>query len=354
MLGELQQQQGIDTRDLRSGDATLTLRRGIVVSGKVAGPGGESINKGLVVWSDNPYLAEGVNETAIDGDGRYKTKHLAPGKYSITVLVPGFAPWQKSIEVNQDLDQLDIQLELGHSLRIKFVDQMGRPIPNVYVGIGKWRGAEAIFNQNHPNVPDSGIPRLASDDGVYDWDWSPDDAVSYHISAEGFAGQEVTLVAKPAQYVITLAPERMAVGTVTMSTGKPIERFLAMPVIVFRPDFYHTCTADAKGGQEGRYELPLTDSADPNVRYRVRFEAEGYRSVVSEESFGPLDGRATLDVALQPTPVQWRALLTPKANPSHRPPFCKLRPQRFRIPQTANQTLTIRGQYPQMRKATFS
>jgi thiol-disulfide isomerase/thioredoxin len=36
----------------------------------------------------------------------------------------------------------------------------------------------------------------------------------------------------------------------------------------------------------------------------VRFEAEGYRSVVSEESFGPLDGRAKLDFALQPAPAR--------------------------------------------------
>lgn len=303
--GELQQQQGISTADLRTGGATLTLGRGISISGKISGPDAKPVTKGLVVWSDRPYWAQGVNETAIDSEGHYETKHLAPGKYNITVLAPGFAPWQQTIELNQDLGDLDIQLKSGNPIRIKFVDQRGTPIPNVYVGIGEWRGTEAIYNHKHPNVPDSGIPRNANDDGVYEWDWAPDDAVNYQIGAEGFAEQEATLIATPEPHVITLAPDRVVIGTVTdASTGKPIERFSAMPVIVFRPDFYSTRTEDAKVGQAGRYELPLTGSADPNDRYRVRFEAEGFRSVVSEESFGPQDGRATLDLALQPAPAR--------------------------------------------------
>jgi uncharacterized GH25 family protein/thiol-disulfide isomerase/thioredoxin len=303
--GGLQQQQGITTAALRSGDAKLTLHHGIAVSGKISGPDGKPVTKGLVVWSDRPYWAQGVNETAIDGEGRYETKHLAPGKCHITVLAPGFAPWQQKIELNQDLGDLDIELKPGNPIRIKFVDQQGNPVPKVYVGIGEWRGTEAIFNHKHSNVPDSGIPRHANEDGVYEWDWAPDDAVNYWFEAEGFARQEMALVATPAPHVITLAPDRVVVGTVTdASTGKPLERFIAMPVIVFRPDFYSTRTEDAKVGENGQYELPLTGSADPSDHYRVRFEAEGYRSVVSEESFGPQDGRATLNFKLRPAPAR--------------------------------------------------
>jgi hypothetical protein len=185
------------------------------------------------------------------------------------------------------------------SIRIKFVDPAGSPVPNTRVAIGQWRETEAIYNTKHPNVPDSGIPRSADDEGVYTWDWAPDDAVEYRIGADGFAPQEVALVAKPTPHVIVLAPHRVVKGTVSdASTGNAIERFMAMPVIVFRQDFYHTRATDAKVGLDGRYELPLSGSADPNSRYRVRFEAEGYRSLVSDRSFGPLDGQATLDVAL--------------------------------------------------------
>lgn len=303
--GELQQKQGITTADLRSGDATLVLDPGAAVAGQVTAPDGEPVRKGLVLWSDHPYWAEGVNETQIDELGQYETARLAPGKYPITVLAPGFAPWQNTLDINRETGDLNIQLEPGHPIRIAFVDPAGTPIANTRVGIAQWRGAEAIYNTKHPNVPDSGIPDRVNEDGVYRWDWAPDDAVKYRISADGFAPQEVTLVAKPTPHVITLAPRRVVQGAVTdAATGNPVESFLAMPVIVFRQDYYHTIARDAKVGLNGRYELPLTGSGDPSVRYRVRFEAEGYRSIVSDQSFGPLDGQAALDVALEPAPLR--------------------------------------------------
>ncbi|MEM9658145.1 MAG: redoxin domain-containing protein, partial [Planctomycetota bacterium] len=198
----------------------------------------------------------------------------------------------------------DIELVAGNPLRIKLVDQHGEPVSGAYVGIGRWRGTEAIYNEKHPNVPDSGIPRHADEKGVYAWDWAPEDAVVYRISAKGFAAQEPALTAKSTPHVITMAPTRVAIGRVTdASSGQPIEQFQAMPVIVFGPDFYSTSSSNATAGSEGRYELPLIGSG-PDVRYRVRFEAVGYRSLVSEESFGPLDGRATLDVALEPAPAR--------------------------------------------------
>ncbi|MEM9658263.1 MAG: hypothetical protein AAF961_07885, partial [Planctomycetota bacterium] len=104
--GELQRQQGITTDDLRNGTAELTLESGIALTGVVSGPDGELVTEGLVIWSDHPYWATGVNETPLDALGRYKTKHLSPGTYPITVLAPGYAPWQKRIEVSQGLGEL--------------------------------------------------------------------------------------------------------------------------------------------------------------------------------------------------------------------------------------------------------
>ena len=105
---------------------------------------------------------------------------------------PATLPWQQTIEVKPDLGDMEIKLEPGHPLRIKFSDQAGKPIPNVTVGIGEWRGTEAIFNNQHPNVPDSGIPRQASANGIYEWDWAPADGVNYQIFGVGIASQQVT------------------------------------------------------------------------------------------------------------------------------------------------------------------
>jgi protocatechuate 3,4-dioxygenase beta subunit len=129
--GELQQQQGITTADLRAGDATLTLDPGVALSGQVIDPEGKPVQNGLVVWSDHPYWAEGVNETQFDESGRFKTRHLAPGEYPITVLAPGFAPWRNTVDVYREIGDLNIQMKPGHPVRIQFVDLEGQPIPGV-------------------------------------------------------------------------------------------------------------------------------------------------------------------------------------------------------------------------------
>ncbi|QDV75580.1 carboxypeptidase-like regulatory domain-containing protein [Botrimarina mediterranea] len=123
----------------------------------------------------------------------------------------------------------------------------------------------------------------------------------YHVGAKGFARQDVRLVPKSEPHVVTLNGPLVVEGVATdRATGEPIAEFQAMPVIVFGPNFYSTRYEDTGQGADGQYELPLKGSGDPESRYRVRFEAEGYRTVVSESSYGPQDGRVTLNIALEP------------------------------------------------------
>jgi beta-lactamase regulating signal transducer with metallopeptidase domain/uncharacterized GH25 family protein/thiol-disulfide isomerase/thioredoxin len=321
--GELQKQQGITTEDLRTGNATLTLDRGLVISGGVVGPEGRPVTNGWVVWNDEPYFFRTPPcETRIDAEGRFRTPPLPAGEYPITVIAPGYAAERRMVTAEPGMEELKFKLKAGNRIVMRFVDADGAPVPGAGVYLGNssgantWNNTNALHNQTGSNVPNYGIPRKANDQGVYVWEWAPEGAVKYDIGAKGFAPQELSLVPKAEPHVITLAPQRVVVGTVTdASTGKPIERFLTMPVIVFRPDFYHTRTTDAETGKNGQYELPLTGSGDPNDRYRVRFEAEGYRSVVSEESFGPLDGRVTLDIALEPAPARHGRVLDANGKP---------------------------------------
>ena len=339
--GELQQQQGITTAGLRTGNATLTLGRGLVTSGDVGGPEGQPITKGWVVWNDEPYFTSGTWETRIDEEGHFRMPPLPAGEYPITVIAPGYAAERRVVTAKAGMEEMRFKLKPGNRIVIRFVDVEGVPVPGagVYLGASSgantWNNTNALHNQTGSNVPNYGIPRKANDQGVYVWDWAPEGAVTYQVGAKGFAPQTLSLVPKSEPHVVTLAPQRVVVGKVTdASTGKPIERFLAMPVIVFRTDFYHARTTDAKVGHDGRYELPLTGSGDPTDRYRVRFEAEGYRSVVSEESFGPLDGRATLDFAMQPAPARRGRVVDAEGRPVENATVLQASPTE--IPDTSN------------------
>jgi thiol-disulfide isomerase/thioredoxin/protocatechuate 3,4-dioxygenase beta subunit len=297
----LKNEQHITTAMLRDGSAKMVLTRGVPVSGTIVDSSGKPVTKGLVVWHDDPYFAEGVNETQIDDEGRFKTPALPTGKRSLTILAPGFCPERREVTIAKEMDDLQFSLKPGKRLTFKVVDKDGKPIPKAYVGMGEWRGAKSIYNEKHPNVPESHVPRHADENGVYTWDWAPEDAVTYHVSAKGYTEQSATLTATETPHFVTLFPPRVAVGNVTdAATGKPIAAFSAMPVIVFRPKFLTTRFEDAVSGADGRYEAPLVGGSDPDYRYQVRVEADGYRSVLSEKSYGLEDGRVTQDFALEP------------------------------------------------------
>ena len=304
--GGMQSAQGVRTKDLRSGDARFTMSRGSRVEGLVSDLEGNPITEGWVVWHDEPYFTDGVWESELDGRGAFKTPQLSPGEHPVTIIAPGYAAQRRLVTVGQGGASQNFRLQPGKRIEIRVVDSAGDPVPKASVYLetssnsGTWNDSNALHSQGSPGI-DYGVPRRANESGVFIWDWAPEEPVTYRVGAKGYAGKTVALVPKSEPHVITLADARVAFGRVTdASTGESIKKFEAMPVIVFRPDFFSTRYADVKLGVDGRYELPLTGSGAPDVRYRVRFEAEGYRSVVSEESYGPQDGRVKLDIRLEP------------------------------------------------------
>ena len=319
--GDAQKAQGIEPADLRRGDAKIVLKRGTSISGAVVDVEGDPITKGWVVWSDEPYFSQGVWEAALDSDGRYRTPPLPDAEYPITIVAPGFAAQRRVVKVGSDSRDQPFKLRPGKRITLRFVDSTGAPVPQVGVFMANsssrdtWQRSNALHNHKHSGVPEYGIPRWADDQGVFVWDWAPEEPVKYGVGARGFAPQKVTLVPKAEPHVITLASARVVTGKVTdKTTGKPIEKFQAMPVIVFRADNLHTRYEDLKQGAAGRYEVPLT-GGNPSVHYRVRIEADGYRSVVSAKSFGPQDGRVALDMQLEPAPMRKGRVINPDGSP---------------------------------------
>ncbi len=73
-----------------------------------------------------------------------------------------------------------IPLRLGKQLTIRFMDNAGSPIPKVCVYTNEWRAGYTLDNEDRPDsYPYSGIPQYADKEGLYQWDWAPDDEVRY-------------------------------------------------------------------------------------------------------------------------------------------------------------------------------
>jgi beta-lactamase regulating signal transducer with metallopeptidase domain len=207
--GRMQKDQNISTRSLRERNATIVMHRGISVTGFVIDPDGNKIQDAIVMWGGNPYRnAQGASQqTRTDANGHYRfpPPPLPAGPITVTAVAKGWAPAQKTFNIAPENSSASFQLRPGKTTRIRFVDEAGAAIPEVYVVIVRWRGGNTLYNRGMPSILDTKIPMRADRQGIYEWTWAPDDPVTFIFSKKGF--QEIgerSLIAGKEEHVITL------------------------------------------------------------------------------------------------------------------------------------------------------
>ncbi|MGO9112173.1 MAG: M56 family metallopeptidase, partial [Thermoguttaceae bacterium] len=180
--GGLQELQGVTLESLRKQEGTIVMARGISLTGSVTDPHGKGIAGAVVVWGDDPYDQTGSHqehrqEVRTDATGVYRLPPMSPTTMTVTVIAEGWKPELKEVAITRENPKVDFQLEKGKTLRIRFVDSSGKPIPAVWVGIQQWRGCKSLYNTKHAIVLETRIPNQAGKNGVYEWTWAPDDEV---------------------------------------------------------------------------------------------------------------------------------------------------------------------------------
>jgi RNA polymerase sigma factor (sigma-70 family) len=298
---EGQKAAGVTTAMLRQGTATLTLKGGVIVRGRVTDPSGRPIKEAIVVYRDDPYLTP--SELATDADGRFRLPALAPGQTTLTVVAPGWAPQLRKVNLRAGLPPQDFEMQPGKPIRLRVVDGAGKPVPRAAVNITGWKGSKSLYSSynlpNHPKMPDTGIQRQADADGVWEWASAPDDPVKLQIWSKGFAASELEVAGGAPERTVTLKAEHRVTGRVTdAATGKPIPAFTVIPVDVFRKDFLGAERGNAVAGKDGRLDF-LADRTD--IALRLRLEAEGYRSQDGPEFRVGEDAARTQDFRLRPS-----------------------------------------------------
>jgi len=310
--GTLQQKQAIGLRDLRTRKATMTMRGGLVATGTVTDPQGKPVTGAVVVRGDHPYMEWGSQEVLTDEQGKFRFPPLPAGSMNVTVVAQGWMPAIRKVEIKKDMAPFDFHREPGKTLKLRFVDATGEPIPGVGVLIDTWRGGESLYNHRHPNVLNTKIPDRADEQGRYVWDWAPGDAVTYRFFKEGMGEHKADLTANGSEQTVAMPQVLRINGKVTdAATGRPILRFTAMPVIEHEGGRMFTERNHIKNSSDGTFSV---QSDRPDTALRVRIEAEGYRSTISDAVRSGISG-LTLDVRLEPAaPLQGR-ILDPEGKP---------------------------------------
>jgi RNA polymerase sigma factor (sigma-70 family) len=299
---ESQKAAGVTTAMLRRETATLVLKGGVIVRGRVTDPAGQPIKDAIVVHGDDPYSAREPSKFPTDADGRFRLPALPPGETTLTVIPPGWAPQLRKVNLRAGLPSQDFHTGPGKPIRLRVVDAAGKPVPKASVSIIGWRGSKSLqsaHNPNHPKVPDTKIPRQADADGVWQWTSAPDDPVKLRIWSKGFAASELEIAGGALERTVTLKAEHRVTGRVTDAvTGEPIPAFTVIPVDVFRKDFLSAERFNAVAGRDGRLDY-LASRTD--IPLRLRVEAEGYRTQEGPEFHVGDDAARTQDFHLQPS-----------------------------------------------------
>ena len=65
--------------DAAAGHGDVTLKRGVIVRGRVTDPAGKPVKDAIVIHGDDPYLRQTTSKFPTDAEGRFRLPALAAG-----------------------------------------------------------------------------------------------------------------------------------------------------------------------------------------------------------------------------------------------------------------------------------
>ncbi len=280
---------------LRKLTSVMILKKGLTVEGVVTDLKGRPIVGARVARGERfGHVPVAVNIRRSDKQGRYRFDNCRLGPLTLTVVAPGHAPELRQTTVTKDMAPVDFRLKPGRTLRLRVVDQHGKPIIKARVCPDTWCGCRTLYGM--------GISGNTDDQGRWVWDGAPDDEVIYDSHHRDYMScRDLPLVAGPREQTIVLHPKLVISGRVfDEKTGKPIPSFRVLPgVDRWQEGDYHTYWQrdyEAASGKRGRYKITIDEPAEKRL---IRIEAPGYRPAVSR-AIANDEGNVTLDFKLHP------------------------------------------------------
>jgi RNA polymerase sigma factor (sigma-70 family) len=285
--------------------ARILLDRGLTVTGRVTDEAGRPIAGALV----RTKFLNDIREARTDSDGTYTLVGCEPRTAKIVVSAKGRATDMKELRIDPDMGPVDFRMKPGGKVRVRVVDEQGKPIPRARIFFQWWRGPFSYFEFNHVN-------QYADKDGVWVWNEAPLDEFKADICPPG--GMELLqqpLTARDEEYVFRTHKALVISGKVVdAATKQPVKEFLVVPGI--RWDAAHMNWARGEGfhAGDGHFEYRPWRG---ELAHLVRIEADGYEVAVSRE-VKSTEGNVAIDFALKRASNLIAKVVTPDLKPAAR------------------------------------
>ncbi|MCE0521350.1 MAG: hypothetical protein LV480_00375 [Methylacidiphilales bacterium] len=276
-----------NAEDFRNGTAVLTIRSGVSCEGTVTNEQGRPLEGVKVILGEGGEDSTTKPSCRTDEQGRFRfggvafQPHREPPVLSFNKK--GFGPEMIQLQPSFAPIQINVVMRPGKSLRVRFIDADGKPVPGVTMAMSNWR-KHRPFNRHFQS----------DETGLAHWEDAPADVVSFWILRDGFQRDEVEITASDDIQTIRLRrPTEISGHVIDARTKERIPSFTLVRGRHFpeRPRAWsHWNYAWPFNFINGEYQCGAGDPAIIRNRdgspaqqgfRRVRISAPGYRPGIS-------------------------------------------------------------------------
>jgi hypothetical protein len=281
----------------------IVMDRGLTVTGKITDEAGKPIAGALVrtqFWNE-------IREARTGTDGVYTLAGCEPKAVRLVVSAKGRATDVKELNIEPRMGPVDFQMKPGGTVRIRVLDEHGKPVPKARIFFQRWRGSYAYFEFGHVN-------QYADANGVWVWNEAPLDEFRADICPpDGMQLQQQPLIAREEEYVFRVAGPLVVSGEVTDAvTKKPIKEFRVVPGARWSDGRTFWIRKEEFAALDGQYQIRRTRGEPTNL---IRIEADGYTAAVSRDIRSD-EGKISIDFALKPGANVAAKVVTPRNLPA--------------------------------------
>ncbi|UCF15389.1 MAG: carboxypeptidase regulatory-like domain-containing protein, partial [Phycisphaerales bacterium] len=246
------------------------LEKGLTITGRVLDERGHPIAEAAVMLEQFSYSRLG---TLTDASGAFRLtcssdRSVYREAPALIVEAPGYAPLQKTIDLEPDPEPLEFRLQRGRSIACQVADKQGQPV------VGAWTVVEPL-----PDNRDYSVWLKDTDDrGKFQIPNVPQNDVKLTVGRQGYIAIRDRIISESEDEVLVTMQRALRVhGTVTdAETGKAIPNFEIAEVY---ESGGRTRTGNPVTFANGTYKTSF-DEASPEMR-QLQVTAVGYESTTS-------------------------------------------------------------------------
>lgn len=196
-------------------DTVFSLRKGLVVTGKVLNEKGEPIIGAKVLLGDSRFVSR-PNTGRTDERGEFRLPGATPGSTYLTVQANGYAPESRPITVDGKTEAAEFKLTAGHTFKAKVIDELGSPVRDARIQVDMWQNRQTLDLSG--KTDSRGRVTITS---------APASGMSGSIYKAGYLSMGgIQFLADGEEHTLTLRKSATITGTVVdADTKESIERF---------------------------------------------------------------------------------------------------------------------------------